>query len=736
MPPRIPVEISATIAPTTADAAASRSAGMRYGTDAGSRSRTSACHQVAEKLRISSTECADGERRPRSVPTATGKKARYAAITATDIHGFQVVPPMCTRPPQPTTSGARATSGTVWDSTTYGSRPRSAISKRSISIPSAIPTATPSSSPAIATRKVNQTASSTATPTEELCAAPDSGRPKRRSTSQTCGMDASSARGSTRAPNSEPPSGLPTTLYASHSPHTSASDATNQPARDIARRRSGRRRAGTGRPPSTTATTAGSAPTPVIRDPGCRHAGGPRKPPDRRRRVVDLMGPSASGGPRKPPDRRRRVVDLMGSSAFGGARWTKPGRDSTSGSPWTSGGYGGRPRRGYSREQLSDRRDDVLAVRGQGVVLAIVLQVDGELVDAEPGQLGQPGDVLLDRPEDAEPVDDLVRHERRVDVPGPAVLVVVVALPAGDVVGQRLGDLPRVAVPGDDVGDVVADHPAEPPALLALVVQVVPDVRRRRHADRDRVRVPPGRGRRLPDRLDGPGGDVRVGQLQDEAVADLPRQGQRLRPVRGDPDLQPAARGPGQPQGAAVVLHRPPVAELAHHVHALAQRGQRGRPAVGDPYRRVAPADPAHRPVAEHLVEGGEGGGGDRPVPGRRVGHHGADRHGPGGGQDLAVDHVRLLPQQVRVERPHGPEAAQLGLPGQLDHPGRRRGRLQHHTEVHPGPPFYRSRSDRPRRTNRPCPARPENSPPETITDPRESTVSTLPATSRPSYAE
>ena len=43
-------------------------------------------------------------------------------------------------------------------------------------------------------------------------------------------------------------------------------------------------------------------------------------------------------------------------------------------------------------------------------------------------------------PEDAEPVDDLVGHEVGVGVPGPAVLVVVVALPAGDVVGQRLRD--------------------------------------------------------------------------------------------------------------------------------------------------------------------------------------------------------------------------------------------------------------------------------------------------------
>ena len=47
MPPRVPVEISATIAPTTAAAAASCSAGIRYGTAAGRRSVRSVCQWPA-----------------------------------------------------------------------------------------------------------------------------------------------------------------------------------------------------------------------------------------------------------------------------------------------------------------------------------------------------------------------------------------------------------------------------------------------------------------------------------------------------------------------------------------------------------------------------------------------------------------------------------------------------------------------------------------------------------------
>jgi hypothetical protein len=47
MPPRCPVEISATTTPTTAAAAASRNAGTMYGTAAGRCSRRTVCTQLA-----------------------------------------------------------------------------------------------------------------------------------------------------------------------------------------------------------------------------------------------------------------------------------------------------------------------------------------------------------------------------------------------------------------------------------------------------------------------------------------------------------------------------------------------------------------------------------------------------------------------------------------------------------------------------------------------------------------
>ena len=309
-----------------------------------------------------------------------------------------------------------------------------------------------------------------------------------------------------------------------------------------------------------------------------------------------------------------------------------------------------------------DGRDDLLAVGRQRGVLGVVLQVERELVDAEVAQLGQPLDLLLDRPDEAEPVDDLVRDEVGVRVAGLAVRVVVVALPAGDVVGQRLRDRGAVrAVAGDDVGDVVADHAAEPAALVAAVRQAVVgavgDVGGRGDADRDRRRVAAGVRRGLAHRRDRPLGDRRVGELQDEPVGDLAGQRERLRAVGGHPDRQPGRRAPREPQRLPLYVDLLAVAERPDDLDRLAQRRQRHRLAVDHPHRRVAAADAADRPVAEHVVQRGEQRRGDRPVAGGRVGDHRPDRHPVRGGQDLAVDDVRLLPEQVRVERPDVAEA-------------------------------------------------------------------------------
>ena len=134
------------------------------------------------------------------------------------------------------------------------------------------------------------------------------------------------------------------------------------------------------------------------------------------------------------------------------------------------------------------------------------------------------------------------------------------------------------------------------------------------------------------------------------------------------------------------------VRQFADDVDRLGKRCERRRPAVQHPNRGISSADPANRPVAEHLVQGREQRRRDGPVPGRRVRHHRADDDLAGRGEDLAIDDERLLPQQVRVERPHMSEAERLRFPGQVDHPRSGRVGLQHDPDIQTGSPAFRDR--------------------------------------------
>src|SRR5262245_23503495 len=90
-------------APTTLAVAATLNAENRYGSAAGTRSFQNTDHSRAAYDSMSSTAAVSAERSPRTVLTVTGKKVRYAAITATRIQSSGVQPAMLT-PPSPTTA--------------------------------------------------------------------------------------------------------------------------------------------------------------------------------------------------------------------------------------------------------------------------------------------------------------------------------------------------------------------------------------------------------------------------------------------------------------------------------------------------------------------------------------------------------------------------------------------------------------------------------------------------------
>ena len=137
-------------------------------------------------------------------------------------------------------------------------------------------------------------------------------------------------------------------------------------------------------------------------------------------------------------------------------------------------------------------RNDVLAVGGEVLLLAVRHEVDVELVDADRLELLQLRGRLLGVAEDAEAIADLVGDELAVLRADARVLVVVVELADAHVLGELVRDLRLEAVALDEVHDVVRDHRGEPAHLVARVGDVVRDVARRADDALERGRVASG----------------------------------------------------------------------------------------------------------------------------------------------------------------------------------------------------------------------------------------------------
>src|SRR5918998_2277587 len=115
--------------------------------------------------------------------------------------------------------------------------------------------------------------------------------------------------------------------------------------------------------------------------------------------------------------------------------------------------------------------------------------------------------MVFDDAEDAEAVHYVIGDEVGGGVAGLAVVAVVVAVAGLYVVGEGVRNVAVLSVAGDEVGDVVADHAPEPPALVALVGEFAADVGGSGDADLDLPRD--------AARLPGPVVDVLHGPLQD-----------------------------------------------------------------------------------------------------------------------------------------------------------------------------------------------------------------------------
>lgn len=147
------------------------------------------------------------------------------------------------------------------------------------------------------------------------------------------------------------------------------------------------------------------------------------------------------------------------------------------------------------------------------------------------------------------------------------MLVVVVSVTAGDVGGKALRYVTLCAVSGHDIGDVITHHPTEPAALRAHVRPVRPHIHGCSYADPYRRGVAPGSDRGLPHCPYHPACDIDVGKLQDEAVGDLPREGEGLGPVRRHPDFELGPSTPRELHGGAVIFDGTGVGQLSNDMY-------------------------------------------------------------------------------------------------------------------------------------------------------------------------
>ena len=181
--------------------------------------------------------------------------------------------------------------------------------------------------------------------------------------------------------------------------------------------------------------------------------------------------------------------------------------------------------------------------------------------------------------------------------------------------------------------------------------------RPRSRPDRGRPpRRPRARARRVHWRITGSAS----WRMKPSAARPVTRE--RLRPVAGHPDVELAVAHPRDPHLARRRRRsrRPSASSRMTWIAASVSASVVGLLPEHAP-RRVAAADPADRAVAEHVVERREDRGGDGGVARRRVGDERADHDPLGRGEHLRVDDVRLLPEDVRVERPRVREAERLG---------------------------------------------------------------------------
>ncbi len=223
---------------------------------------------------------------------------------------------------------------------------------------------------------------------------------------------------------------------------------------------------------------------------------------------------------------------------------------------------------------------------------------------------------------------------------------------------------------------MIADHATEPTALIAHVRDVIANIRRRSNTNRDTLWVTTYALSGFVHSLDCPLRNVCVGELQDKSVSNFSGERKSLWPICGNPYFKFTLGSPRKTNARAVVVNCSAVAKFANDMNALAQCCKVCWLSVCNAHSRVATTDSAHSAVAIHLVKRRIYAGSDCPVARCRVGDHWSNNDVACLGQDLAINHIRFLPQNVTIKSPYVRKAIHVGLFCKVDHARRWWGRL------------------------------------------------------------
>ncbi len=164
-------------------------------------------------------------------------------------------------------------------------------------------------------------------------------------------------------------------------------------------------------------------------------------------------------------------------------------------------------------------------------------------------------EVVFDRADEAEAVDDFVADEIGVVAADFAVVMIVVGAFSFDEGRERCGEFFGLVF-GDEIHHVIRNESGEPADAVAGEFEIVGSPDGGGGHDFDLAEVAAGFFGAFADEAEAPGDQIGIGKLEDDAVADAAGGAQGFRAVAGDPDGRHFFVGPRESCGDAVVVDR------------------------------------------------------------------------------------------------------------------------------------------------------------------------------------